>query len=168
MFLSQQLMDKAVMVSNDAERNEMLEDLGAENVPRSIGGLSDAGTFPLPAHLRMPPGGWSDVITRWRPRKIVIATRAKHEETVRVPAGGHVRWQWSLLDLSISFEVLRRSSGEFEIVSSRKELSFIGLEDPVCGEAPAPDGGGEIRLVWDNTASMIRTKTLLLRLEVIP
>lgn len=167
-FLSKELMEKAVMVANPAERAEMLEELGAANVPRALGGTSSSPTTQLPAHVQMPAEGWKRVIAAWRPEEIVINARSHFERLVPVPKGGRVRWQWALLDHSISWEVSRRRiGGDFETVLPEREESFTNLEDPVKGEACAPDGGGEVRLFWDNRSSQFRSKTLLLRLEVV-
>ena len=52
-------------------------------------------------------------------------------------------------------------------VSGAVIVSFSEPEDdPDIGEVPAPAGGGEVRLVWDNTGSLLRSKTLLLRVSV--
>lgn len=168
LLLSAALMEKAVLVSSDEEVAAMLQDLGKENVPRNLGGTSDAPTFPLPEHLRMPSDGWSVSVDAWRPRELFINARSKYEEVVSVPAGGHVSWHWTLFDHSIAFEVLSRPAGEkaFHVLVPSKELHFNDLEDPILGQVSAPAGGGEVQLVWDNTFSKLRGKTLLLRVEV--
>jgi len=169
MFLSEALMQKAVMVSSNEELELMLDDLGRENVPRSLGGLSDAPTGArIPPHLTMPAGGWSAVLDEWRPREISISAKTKYEEIVELLDGQHVRWQWALVSFSIVFQVERRATdGEFKTVSPNTEYSFLDVrDDPLCDEVSAPAGGGVVRLVWNNESSAFRQKTLLLKLKV--
>jgi len=167
-FLSAALMEKAMMVGSKEELRQMLDDLGAENVPRSLGGQSDAPTAPLPGRLRMPPGGWDDVLRAWRPREICISKGSTHEEVLQVPAGGRCKWQWALTCASVSFQVSRaEAGGPTEVVEEMRECRFDDVEDPVCGEAAAPAHRAcEVRLLWSNESSMLRAKTLLLRAEV--
>merc|ERR1712232_1520372 len=129
------------MVGNREQESAMLADLGPENVPRHLGGTSDLPTNHLPDHLRMPIGGLSAVIDAWRPQEIAIKARSRHEELRRLPAGSRIRWQWTLADHSIRFEVACRPElcDEFEIVTANEELKFDDLEDPVLGEALAPE-----------------------------
>eukprot|EP00928_Gymnodinium_smaydae_P023341 TRINITY_DN19304_c0_g2_i1.p1 TRINITY_DN19304_c0_g2~~TRINITY_DN19304_c0_g2_i1.p1 ORF type:complete len:560 (+),score=134.37 TRINITY_DN19304_c0_g2_i1:64-1680(+) len=170
MFLSQQLMDKAVLVANAAEQAKMLQELGPENVPRELGGSSDTPAVRLPEDLMMPRDGWASVIEDWRPREILVAKGATHEELIEVPPGSRLRWQWTLLDFSINFEVAQRTvgNGTFQVHKAREELSFSGTEEPICGElfSPAFGPGIQARLLWDNVASRLRSKTVLLRLDI--
>lgn len=169
-FLSAALMEKAVMVSSQEEKRQMLDDLGAENVPRALGGTSDAPSAPMPERLRMPPGGWDGVIAAWRPRDICISKGSTHEEVLRVPAGGRCTWQWTLTCASISFQVSRgpQAGGAMEIVEEMREYRFDDVEEPVCGEVAAPAHEGcAVHLRWSNESSMLRSKTLLLRTEVL-
>lgn len=168
-FLSEALMDKAVMVVSAAEKAAMLEALGAENVPSSLGGTSRTPTMPVPEHIRMPDDGWEGVIEAWRPREITVGARDRHEEVLHVPPGGRLQWQWALTDSSIHFEVLRRDAGGgSEVVSPRQEVTFVAdLDDPQQGEVAASTEASEIRLIWDNEASRFKAKSLLLRLTIL-
>lgn len=169
MFLSKALMEKAEIVSTDTEVAAMMTDLGAENVPRALGGQSTTSSSYLPEHLMMPEEGWTAKLQAWLPREITIPAHDIHEELVEVPSGKSVSWRWTLTDSVVGFEVARRSStdAEFETMVPKKELTFSSEEEPDCGSVDAPEGGGEIRFLWDNTGSRLRTRTLLLRLEVL-
>merc|ERR1711871_274168 len=138
-LLSEALMEKASLVSTQAEKTKMLDELGRENVPQDFGGTADSvGSAPLPAYLRMPDQGWQGAIDRRRPKEISIAARASHEETILVPAGKRAKWQWVILEHSIAFEVSRRSSSshpsDFDVCIERQEKAFAGMDDPVRGE----------------------------------
>ncbi|CAK0853984.1 unnamed protein product, partial [Prorocentrum cordatum] len=128
-FLSAALMEKAMMVGSKEELRQMLDDLGAENVPRSLGGQSDAPTAPLPGRLRMPPGGWDDVLRAWRPREICISKGSTHEEVLQVPAGGRCKWQWALTCASVSFQVSRAEAGGRELGGPRRWSRRCGSAD---------------------------------------
>lgn len=169
MFLSKNLMEKAIMVGHEAERQAMLEDLGPEHVPVEFGGLGTAPPNPrLPELYRRPPEGWAPRIAAWMPREIALASFfSEHEETLAVPAGQAARWQWTLLYFAITFEVLvRHSDGDWKALLNKQEYVFCDEEDPVCGDLPLQDVESEVKLVWHNTASKFRSKTLLLRLEI--
>jgi len=168
LFLSEALMSKAKFVSTPEERSAMLQELGIENVPRRFGGLSDATEDPLmPEHLKMPAGGWSAVVERWRPQELPIEAGGCYEKVLMLPEGGRVTWQWALVEYSITFQVSRRRANErqFDVISV-EEPEFSDKQDPLIGEVSAPEGGGEVRLFWNNEFSRFRGKLLLLRLEV--
>lgn len=172
LVLSQSLMEKACLVTTAADKEAMLQDLGRENVPRYLGGTSDAATMPYPLHLRQPSEGWKPVIEAWRPRELPIAAGGRLDEVVHVPTGKSLRWQWALLKDSINFEVQVRSlpAGDFQPLKASREVTFHDLEDPDIGETAAPAGakseGVEVRLSWDNSAWRMRSKTLILKLDI--
>jgi hypothetical protein len=166
-FLSKELMEKAVMVTNTDEVRSMLTDLGADNVPQFFGGTSTKASFPLPDYLLMPSEGWSETIKAWRPRDIRIAKGERHVETISVPAGGRVRWQFALWEHSILFEISASHSGdEFTVLRPQEEVCFSGVAEPLYGETLAPAGGGDIRFTWDNSMSKWLAKNLILRIEM--
>lgn len=167
LFLSEALVEKVCVVQSEEDRAAMLLELGPENVPRSLGGLSDRPSTQLPECLQLPVGGWSAVLEAWRPEEITVAARSQHEIVRSMPAGTRLTWQWALVQHSIRFEVAQRrqGGGDFEVLSGA-EHRFEESEDPVCGGTPAPEGGGDVRLVWDNRSSKMRSKTLLLRITV--
>lgn len=163
-FLSEKLMDKAQMVSSEAEMQQMLGDLGAANVPRSLGGTSDGPDLQLPVALMMPRNGWGEMLEAWKPREISIPARSTHHEILVAP-GGSVSWQWALVGSSITFQVQRQTgTGATESVLQPTECHFHDLEEPIFGRAMAQTPT-EFHFSWDNSASHW-SKKLLLRLEV--
>merc|ERR1712224_345794 len=93
-MLSEALMEKAVIISTEEQKQAMLAELGPEHVPRTHGGTSDAPTRELPLGLRMPADGWSSLIEAWRPEEILIKARCVHKEVRSLPQGACLRWQW--------------------------------------------------------------------------
>ena len=152
------------MVSSEDEVQQMLEDLGAANVPRSLGGSSAHPELQLPAELMMPKKGWADLLESWKPREISIPARSTHHERLVAP-GGSVSWQWALVGSSITFQVQRQTgTGASEMVLQPTECHFHDLEEPIFGRAMAQKPT-EFHFSWDNSASHW-SKKLLLRLEV--
>jgi hypothetical protein len=152
------------MVSSEAEMQQMLGDLGAANVPRSLGGTSDGPDLQLPVALMMPRNGWGEMLEAWKPREISIPARSTHHEILVAP-GGSVSWQWALVGSSITFQVQRQTgTGATESVLQPTECHFHDLEEPIFGRAMAQTPT-EFHFSWDNSASHW-SKKLLLRLEV--
>eukprot|EP00927_Polykrikos_kofoidii_P009207 TRINITY_DN13823_c0_g1_i2.p1 TRINITY_DN13823_c0_g1~~TRINITY_DN13823_c0_g1_i2.p1 ORF type:complete len:485 (-),score=81.48 TRINITY_DN13823_c0_g1_i2:68-1522(-) len=166
-FLSAKLMEKAVVVNSTSRKNEMLKKLGAENVPRSLGGTSDALSIEMPQSLQMPRAGWGSVIQAWSPKEISIKPVAKHEEMLVVPPGKRARWQWALASGSVFFSVDRVVPGRGQVNVMAKEGTFNDLEEPIFGETSMVDVCTEVRFTWDNTASKKTSKTLFVRVEVV-
>lgn len=169
LFLSQELMDKAELITNDSDRATMLDALGVENIPRCFGGESDRATYPLPEHLMMPETGWASRLEAWRPQEVVIGTGSEHVEVRTLPPGAHIEWRWGLADLSIFFTVthLQADDASETVVVEKSEVSGVGDAEPVHGTFDSPSGG-KVRFVWDNTQSRVRSKTIFLRLSVSP
>eukprot|EP00435_Cladocopium_sp_Y103_P067377 s508_g29.t4 len=154
----------AQMVSSEAEMQQMLGDLGAVNVPRSLGGTSDGPDLQLPVELMMPRKGWGEMLDAWKPREISIPARSTHHEVLVAP-GGSVSWQWALVGSSITFQIQRQTgTGATESVLKPTECHFHDLEEPIFGRAMAQNPT-EFHFSWDNSASHW-SKKLLLRLEV--
>lgn len=173
MVLSASLVEKANILSSAADRAKMLEDLGIENVPEVCGGNSKApDNSLLPRHLQMPADGWKaweEQKKKMLPTEQVIAAGATFEKILDIPKGGRAKWRWVLHDNSICFQVSQRNEDakDFDVISEMAEVAFNGVEDPQVGSSPAPPGGGEIRLTWDNSSARYYGKTLLFQVEVV-
>ncbi len=164
-FLSEKLMDKAMLVSGATELEQMLEDLGAANVPRSLGGNSDAPDLQLPPPLMMPRDGWRSVLESWKPQEISIAAGAQHEEILVIEAGSSISWQWALVASSVTFVVKQKNlENEVDVVGPM-EHHFQDMEEPIFGSLTA-ERPSEYRFLWENTSAHWSKRTLLLRLEV--
>lgn len=94
---------------------------------------------------------------------LAIHARSTAVVALSVAAGVTASWEFTLEQLDVNFRVeWLPNEGEMVIVRPQQKMKAAAPTPTVRGEFVAPSDG-VVRLVWDNTFSMLRGKTVLYR-----
>lgn len=100
--------------------------------------------------------------------EVTVGARSMVRLVVEIPTGCEsVEWDWVLSEYTVNFTsfLQRVDQGDAPPIELQREMQYRAEYGPCMGKCPEPVGPGRLELVFDNSFSLLRSKTVQCRVQ---